>query len=183
MSVRRLLLLAAPTALVAVAGFAWLTSVAAFDGGSNDVLEFAQAAPPAAMPPAAGGGSDHRPARAERSFSPRAACQDHVARRAGNRAYLKARLELKPEQMEAWSAFEKIADNVSAKELAKCGALPADQKTRPNFTERLNMQEDMMKTRLESIQAVKPTMLALYATLTTEQKSLFDRPFGGFGKR
>ena len=181
MSVRRLLL-AAPTALVAVAGFAWLTSVAAFDGGSNDVLEFAQAAPPAAMPPAASG-SDHRPARAERSFSPRAACQEHVARRIGNRAYLKARLELKAEQMPAWSAFEKIADDVSAKELAKCGTLPADQKTRPNFTERLNMQEDMMKTRLESIQAVKPTMLALYATLTTEQKSLFDRPFGGFGRR
>src|SRR5882672_4497355 len=117
----RPLFLAVPTALVAVAGIAWLTSATAFDGGSTVAPQFAQAAPPAAMPPAAGGGPD-RPTRQERTFSPRAACQDVVARRIGNRAYIKARLELKPEQMTAWSAFEKAANEVSAKENAKCTA-------------------------------------------------------------
>ena len=123
--------------------------------------------PPAGSPPAA---TQDRPARPERTFSPRTACKEHVARRIGNRAYIKARLELKPEQMTAWSAFEKAADEVSAKENAKCTALPAEQKTPSNFTDRLNMREDMMKSRLESIQSVKPSMLALYAALTPEQK-------------
>ncbi len=178
----RPLFLAVPTALVAAAGIAWLTSAVAFDGESTAAApQLAQAAPPAATPPAAGGGPD-RPARTERTFSPRAACQDIVARRIGNRAYIKARLELKPEQVPVWSAFEKAADEVSAKENAKCTALPADLKTRPNFADRLNMQEDMMKTRLESIQAVKPSMLALYAALTPDQKTVFDRSTGGSGR-
>ena len=169
--------------LAALAGIAWLTTAAAFDGGPSHALpQLAQATPPAVMPPAAGGGADPRPARAERSFSPRTACKDQVARRIGNRAYIKARLELAPEQMTAWSAFEKAADEVSAKENAKCAALPAELKTRPDFTERLNMREDMMKTRLESIQAVKPSMLALYVALTPEQKALFDRTTAGFGR-
>ena len=177
----RPLFLAVPTALVAAAGIAWLTTAVAFDRESTAAPQLAQAAPPAATPPAAAGGPD-RPARAERTFSPRAACQDHVARGIGNRAYIKARLELKPEQVPVWSAFEKAADEVSAKENAKCTALPADLKTRPNFADRLNMREDMMKTRLESIQAVKPSMLALYAALTPEQKTLFDRSTGGQGR-
>ena len=178
----RPLILAVPAALVAVASIAWLASAAAFDGAPSTVApQLAQAAPPAAMPPAAGGGPD-RPARAERTFSPRAACKDRVAGRIGNRAYIKARLELTPEQMTVWSAFEKVADEASAKENAKCAALPADLKARPSFADGLNMREDMMKTRLESIQAVKPLMLALYAALTPEQKAVFERSTGGFGR-
>ena len=46
---------------------------------------------------------------------------------------MKTRLELKHEQMTAWSAFEKAADEVSAKENAKCAALQEDRKTRPSF--------------------------------------------------
>ena len=48
--------LAVPTALVAAAGFAWLTSAAASNGGFDQAPQIAQAAPPAAAPPAAGGG-------------------------------------------------------------------------------------------------------------------------------
>ncbi|MFI4999604.1 MAG: Spy/CpxP family protein refolding chaperone [Reyranellales bacterium] len=179
----RPLILAVSTALVAATGLAWLTSAVAFDGGSNNALDLAQAAPPAATPPAAGGGPDRRMQRGEQAFSPRAACQEVVARRAGNRAYIKVRLELKPEQMPAWSAFEKAADEVTAKANAKCATLPTDAKTRPNFTDRLTMREDMMKTRLEGIQAVKPSMLALYAALTPEQQAILDRPMAGFGRR
>ena len=51
----RPLFLAVPTALVAVAGLAWLTSAAASNGGFDGVPQIAQATPPAATPPAAGG--------------------------------------------------------------------------------------------------------------------------------
>ena len=40
----------------------------------------------------------------------------------GARAYLKAKLDLKPDQMPAWDAFQKAADEASAKEKATCAA-------------------------------------------------------------
>ena len=98
------------------------------------------------------------------------------ARRAGNRTYLKIRLELKPEQMTAWSAFEKAADDASVKEVARCNALPSEQKDRPNYVDRLTLEEDAMKARVERIEAVKPTLLAFYNTLTPEQKVVLDGP-------
>ena len=78
--------------LVTAAGLAFASPALALDNDSDDMLEIAQAAPPAAA--------------AGRTFSPKSMCQDMLARRIGNRAYIKARLELKPEQMSAWNAFE-----------------------------------------------------------------------------
>lgn len=166
----RPLLLTGSAVLVAAAGLVASASTA-----------MAQTPPPASPPPAAGGNHD-RPMmggmHGMQGMSPKAMCQDHVARRIGNRAYLKTRLELKPEQMSAWNAFEKAADEASKKDLSRCAALPAEMKTPPSYPERLTLQEDMMKARLESIQAIKPSLQALYAVLTDEQKSLFDRSSG-----
>jgi hypothetical protein len=169
--------LAVPTALAAVAGLAWLTSAAAFNGGFDGEPLVAQATPPAATPPAAGGGpANAGPERMMREFSPKTFCEERIARRIGSRAYLKARLDLKPEQMSAWDAFQKAADEASAKEKAKCAALPTEMKDPPSFPDRLNRRQEMMKSRLESIEAVKPTLLALYDKLSPEQKAVFDRP-------
>jgi hypothetical protein len=164
-----------PTALIAAVGFAWMTSATAYDGGFDGGPQFAQAAPPAAQPPAAGGGSDRRAER-EHSISLKAMCEEHIARRIGNRAYLKSRLDLKPEQLSAWDTFEKAADEASAKEKAKCASLPTEIKTPPSFTDRFTQQEEMMKTRLESLEAVRPSLMALYAALTPEQRAILDRP-------
>ena len=170
--------LAMPAALVAAAGLAWLTSATAFDGGFDGAPRLAQAAPPAAQPPAAGGDADKRAERM-RNFSPKAMCEEHIARRVGNRAYLKERLDLKPEQISAWDAFQKAADEASAKEKARCASLPTEIKTPPSFADRFNRREEMMKTRLESLEAVKPTLMALYDKLTPEQKAILDRPMMG----
>ena len=180
MRVRRLFL-AVPTALMAAAGFAWLTSAAASNGGFNEAPQIAQAAPPVAPPPATGGGTAPAggPERMMREFSPKAFCEDRIARRIGNRAYLKARLDLTADQVPAWEAFQKAADEASTKEKAKCASLPAEMKTPPSFPDRLGRQEEMMKSRLESIQAVKPTLMALYDKLSPEQKAAFDRPMMG----
>ena len=167
--------LAVPAILLTAVGFAWVTSATAFDGGFDGPPQIAQAAPPAAQPPAAGGGADKRAERM-RDFSPKAMCEEHIARRVGNRAYLKERLDLKPEQISAWDAFQKAADEASAKEKAKCASLPTEMKTPPSFADRFNRREEMMKTRLESLEAVKPTLMALYDKLTPEQKAILDRP-------
>src|SRR5262249_54265363 len=102
----RRLYFALPAALVASAGFAWLASGSAFDGGFDGAPRLAQAAPPAAQPPAAGGGADKRGERM-RDFSPKAMCEEHIARRIGNRAYLKERLDLNPDQITPCAAFQR----------------------------------------------------------------------------
>ena len=171
--------LSAAVALVAAGGLAWLGTASAFDGGSKDGLELAQASPPAAMPPAAGGPDRPAAMPERRAISPKEMCVDHVARRIGNRAYLKARLDLTPEQMPLWTAFEKAADEASAKDKARCASLPAETKTPPNFMERYTRRDERMRARVESLEAVKPSLQALYASLTPEQKAILDRPMMG----
>jgi hypothetical protein len=177
-------LFAMPAAFILATGLSITSPARALDGGLesgfDDGLELAQATPPA--PPAPPAGSVDRP-RGERSFSPRAVCQDHVARRIGNRAYIKARLELKPEQMNAWTAFEKAADEASTKAMTRCASLPTEMKERPTYIDRMTMMEDWMKDRVASIEAVKPTLTALYNVLSPEQKAMLDRPRGGMGDR
>jgi hypothetical protein len=175
----RPLYLAVPTALVAAAGLAWLTSATAFDGGSESAPQVAQAAPPAATPPAAGGGANTVDKRPQRTFSPRSMCQEKTARRIGNRAYLKARLDLKADQMAAWNTFEKAADSASAKDMTFCATLPTEVKPPVNFADRFTMREGMIKQRADTLETVKPSLLALYAALTPEQKAIMDGPRGG----
>lgn len=153
-----------PLLLTMAAGLAFASPALALDS-DFDMLELAQATPPAT-------------AAAGRTFSPKNMCLDQIARRIGNRAYLKARLELKPEQMTAWNAFEKASDEASVKATARCATLPAELKERPSYVDRLSMEEDAMKARVATIEAVKPTLVALYGVLSPEQKAVLDRPRG-----
>jgi hypothetical protein len=180
----RMKFVAVSTAFLAAGSFAWLTSASAFDGGFDGAPQVAQAPPPAAPPPAAGGGGapggmDHQLGGPRAAMNPRDMCMERMAHKVGARAYLKARLDLKPEQLTAWNAFEKAADEVSAKDKTRCATLPVEMKERPKFAERMEMRESMMKSRYESLEAVKPSLKALYAALTPEQQALFDRPMDG----
>ena len=185
----RMKFLAVSTAILAAGSFAWLTSASAFDRGFDGAPQVAQAPPPAASPPAAPGGMapggmapggmDRQMHGPRAGMNPRDTCMERMAHRVGARAYLKARLDLKPEQVTAWNTFEKAADEVSAKDKARCATLPTEMKEPPKFTERMEMRESMMKSRYESLEAVKPSMKALYAALTPEQQALFDRPMDG----
>ncbi|MBV8410353.1 MAG: Spy/CpxP family protein refolding chaperone [Alphaproteobacteria bacterium] len=176
----RPLLLAVPLALMTAASLSFVSPAMALDGGGDDPFELAQATPPASPPPAApGAGPERRDDR--RAFNPRAFCLDRIAHRAGNRAAVKVRLELKPEQMTAWNAFAKAADDADAKDIARCNALPTEMKDRPTYLQRLDVEEQVMKARVERIEAVKPTLQAVYDTLSPEQKAVLDqpRPMGG----
>ena len=125
----------------------------ALDSGPDDLLELAQATPPT-PPPAAGG-----PERRDRpAVNPKAFCLDQIARRAGNRTYLKVRLDLKAEQMTAWNAFAKASDDADVKDTARCNALPdRDEGAGRSYVDRLTLEENAMKARVERIEAVKPT--------------------------
>jgi hypothetical protein len=183
----RIKLLAVSTAIVAASGLAYMTSAVAFDGGIAGGPEMAQASPPAGGPGTGPGpgpaapGADRQTRPPRPAFNPRNMCMERMAHKAGERAYLKARLDLKPEQLGAWNAFEKAADDVSAKDKSQCASLPTEMKERPKFTDRMNMREAMAKQRYDSIEAVKPSLMALYAALTPEQQALFERPMMGRG--
>jgi LTXXQ motif family protein len=164
--------------LVAAAGLAWTSPASALDSSSDDPFELAQATPPAAPPPAAGG----QDRRDRAGFNPKSVCLEQIARRAGNRTYIKTRLELKPEQMTAWNAFAKASDDADVKDTARCNALPTEMKERPNYVDRLTMEENVMKARVERIEAVKPSLVAVYDTLSPEQKVVLDRPRGMMGR-
>jgi hypothetical protein len=179
---RRPLIFAAPAtavfSLVAAAGLAWMSPALALDSSSDDPFELAQATPPAAPPPAAGG----QERRDRAAFNPKSFCLEQIARRAGNRTYIKTRLELKPEQMTAWNAFAKASDDADVKDTARCSALPTEMKERPNYVDRLTMEENVMKARVERIEAVKPSLVAFYDALSPEQKVVLDRPRGMMGR-
>ncbi|MFZ5782060.1 MAG: Spy/CpxP family protein refolding chaperone [Pseudomonadota bacterium] len=164
----RPLLLAVPMTLAA--GLLLTAPASALDNAvEEDMAELAQALPP--PPPPGPGAMRQRPA-----FNPQSFCLDQVARRAGNRTYLRVRLELKPEQMTAWDAFAKASDEADTKATARCKGLPTEMKEKPTYVERLSMQEAAMKARVERIEAVKPALAALYETLTPEQKAVLDQP-------
>lgn len=168
-----------PAALVLAGSLVWLGSAAATNVTPLDSQRFAQATPatpPTTTPPPAGGppGMAQRPA-----FNPKEMCVEHVARRIGNRAYLKARLDLTAQQLPLWNNFEKAADEASAKDKARCATLPTEVKTAPTYPERMTLREEMMKARLASLEATKPSLTALYAALTPEQKAIFDKPGRG----
>jgi hypothetical protein len=176
-----------PAALVLAGSLVWLGSAAATNVTPLDGERFAQAtpatppAPPATTPPQAGGapGMQAGPMGPHPAFNPKEMCVEHVARRIGNRAYLKARLDLTAQQLPLWNSFEKAADEASAKDKARCAALPTEMKTAPTYPERMNMREEMMKARIASLEATKPSLQALYASLTPEQKAIFDKPMRG----
>jgi len=65
--------------------------------------------------------------------------------------------------------------------MARCQTLPTEIKQRPTYLERLTMEEDVMKARIATIDAVKPSLTALVGVLTDDQKAILDRPRGGFG--
>lgn len=171
----RPLLLAVPLVLATAASLSLASPAQALDGSADDPFELAQATPPAPPPPAPPGAGPER--RGDRpAFNPKTFCLDQIARRASNRAYVKVRLELKPEQMVAWNAFAKAADDADAKDITRCNALPTEMKDRPTYLQRLDMEEQVMKARIERIDAVKPTLQAFYDQLSPEQKAVLDQP-------
>jgi LTXXQ motif family protein len=178
MSIRPLLL-AVPLALLTAAGLALTSPAWALDSAADDPFELAQATPSAPPAPPAGAGPERRGDRA--AVNPKAFCLDQIARRASNRTYIKIRMELKPEQMTAWNAFAKASDDADAKDMARCNALPSEMKERPSYIERLTFEEAAMKARVARIDAVKPSLVAFYETLSPEQKAVLDRPRGPMG--
>lgn len=96
----------------------------------------------------------------------------------GRLAYTKADLAITEAQMPAWNAY---ADAVRAKH-GKMDAMHADMmkaKESGNALQRMDARIKALETTLDSLNALKPATVALYAVLTDEQRKKADQLLGG----
>jgi hypothetical protein len=113
-------------------------------------------------------------------------CENLYARKAGEIAFLEAKLQLNTAQQPLFARWKDVSLDLAKRHESDCSAgierLRAGQ--RPDIMELLGREEEMLKTRLADIQTVRPSLTALYASLTPAQKKDFARAARrGLGER
>lgn len=105
-------------------------------------------------------------------------CRDIYARSAGEMAFLEAKLQLTPSQQPLFARWKDVSLDIAKRHEGDCGnrvsRLRADGQ-RPDMIQRLDREEEMLKTRLADIDAKRPALAALYGALTPAQKEEFSR--------
>jgi LTXXQ motif family protein len=140
----------------------------------------AAAEPEAGPPPPPG--MDHAMMRQPGQF-----CQDMYAHKAGEMAFLEAKLQLNASQQPLFARWKGVSLDIAKRHEGDCSgrvqkARAAGQ--RPDMMQRLDREEDMLKTRLADIQAERPALDALYGALNATQKQEFARAARhGMGER
>ncbi|MBO0737646.1 MAG: Spy/CpxP family protein refolding chaperone [Alphaproteobacteria bacterium] len=113
--------------------------------------------------------------RMMRRGDPKERCEERLARRAGWRAYMGAKLDLTPEQQPLWDKVQSAAQAEEQKERQLCGMLKEGGE--PTLLDRLDRRQQFLSARLEGLQSAKPALQALYQALTPEQRAILDRPW------
>ena len=127
-----------------------------------------------AAPPSEGGAPDM-------AMGPRGGlkglCKDMVARETGQLAYLEAKLALTPAQAPLFARWKSVKLEQAGKHQAECTTAIADRKpgAKRDLLDGLAMEEKLLKIRLADLEAVRPTLTALYGALTPEQKAELGR--------
>ena len=139
----------------------------------------AGAALPAFAQPASDGGRGPRGMEPPRMTA--AACDERAAREAGRIAYLERRLSLTAEQRPLFARFADAARAAEDVRREACvAAVPASAPaTPPTIVERTERAQRMMQSEAQRLQALRPSLEALYAALTPEQRRLLDQPVRG----
>ncbi len=106
---------------------------------------------------------------------PRERCIDRLAWRAARRAFVEAKLDLTAEQRPLWDRLQGIARNEQQRERQLCDQLKPDADL--TAVDRMDRAQQFLSARLDALQSAKPAMQALYQSLNSEQKEIFDHPF------
>lgn len=113
-------------------------------------------------------------------------CENLYARKAGEIAFLEAKLQLNPSQQPLFARWKEVSLDTAKRREGNCGARLERRRAGqgPDMMDRLAREEDMLRTRLADIQAERPSLSALYASLTPAQKEEFSQlSRHGMGKR
>jgi len=98
-------------------------------------------------------------------------CKDLYARKAGELAFLEAKLSLKANQTPLFARWKQASLDVAKQHETDCAAhRPEARGHRLTVVDRLTLEEDLLKKRLADIQAERPALTALYGTLSPAQK-------------
>jgi LTXXQ motif family protein len=110
-------------------------------------------------------------------------CQDMYAHKAGEMAFLEAKLQLNTNQQPLFARWRAISLDVAKRHEGDCSGRIQKARTKPDMMQRLDREEAMLKTRLADIQAERPALGALYGALNQTQKQEFARTAGqGMGE-
>jgi hypothetical protein len=109
-------------------------------------------------------------------------CVDRYAHAVGRMAYLEAKLDLNATQKPLYEKWSQTVLSGAAKDRDACAARVANFKpgaSKPSILDRETRLEQMMTAKLETMKAQRPSLEALYASLTPDQQAQFNKPFGG----
>lgn len=119
-------------------------------------------------------------------------CTDRNARTVGHLAELEAKLKPTSAQTAAWTAYKDVLSDQAAAAEKTCLDRVATRKAvskedraerkRPTIIERQAMMEKGLEAKLANLKATQPTLIALYSTLSDEQKQVMDRSGMRHGK-
>jgi LTXXQ motif family protein len=104
-------------------------------------------------------------------------CKDMYAHKAGELAFLEAKLSLSANQEPLFARWKQASLDIAKQRESSCTTRDhrADRSERRNVVQRLAMEEDHLKKRLADIEAERPALTAFYGSLTPAQKEEFGR--------
>lgn len=105
-------------------------------------------------------------------------CNFLYARKAGELAFLEARLSLSANQAPLFARWKQTSLDVAKQHQSDCAGRKHPAATRGkrlSVVDRLALEEDLLKRRLSDIQAERPALAALYTSLTPTQKQQFGQ--------
>jgi hypothetical protein len=100
-------------------------------------------------------------------------CKDLYARKAGELAFLEAKLSLNAKQAPLFAHWKQASLDVAKQHESDCAAPESRLSARGHrltVVDRLAMEEDFLKKRLADIQTERPALTAFYDSLTQAQK-------------
>lgn len=111
-------------------------------------------------------------------------CQDLYAHKVGELAFLETKLSLTGAQAPLFARWKQARLDIAKRHESDCATRERREPgQRRDMMTRLNMEETMLKRRLADIDAERPSLGALYASLNAEQKQEFGhaamRALGG----
>ena len=100
-------------------------------------------------------------------------CRDVYAGKAGELAFLEAKLSLNARQAPLFARWKQASLEIAKQNEGDCAG-PRRDLRRPSAVDRMTLEEYLLKKRLADIQAERPSLTALYNALTPAQKEEFS---------
>ena len=105
-------------------------------------------------------------------------CKFLYARKAGELAFLEAKLSLSINQAPLFARWKQASLDVAKQHESDCATRKRPTEARGkrlSVVDRLTLEEDLLKRRLSDIQTERPALTALFAALTQAQKEEFGQ--------